>query len=78
MWPEHGVALEARAFRLDILEDEGEVPRRRDLLLGGPKAETPALFNSGHFAHYLANFARMPQEAHLADIPALSKAQRRT
>ncbi len=44
MWPEHGVALEAQAFQLDILEDEGEVLRRRVLLLGGPRAETPALF----------------------------------
>ena len=43
MWPEHGVALEARAFRLDVLEDDGGVPRRRVLLLGSPWAETPAL-----------------------------------
>ena len=43
MWPKHGVALEARAFRLDILEDEGGVPRRRVHLLGSPRKETPAL-----------------------------------
>ena len=51
IWPEHGVTLEARPFRLDILDDEGEVPKRTVLLLGGPRAETPAVPVAGHFAH---------------------------
>ena len=40
----HGVPSEAQAFRLHVLEDEEKSSRRHVLLLGGPRAESQALF----------------------------------
>ncbi len=63
MWTEHDVALEARTFRSDILEDEGnerKVPKKTRPLVGRSQGrDSSSVRVAGRFAHNLANLARM-------------------
>ena len=72
LWLEHGAPLEVEALRLDILEDKGRFPRRRILLLGGPRVEPSSSVQvASHFTRYSSEFCANA-------IGDISKARRRT